>query len=157
MPKILITGTIPKQARKNLEDLKLDIIERGVSDLVEEKAFIDTIKDIDIYLNGGYEIITRAVLEAANALKLMIFLGTDAGTYIDLVAAKEKNVQVCNTPAANALSVAEFTVGLIINAQRRIPFSVAPSNTNNAYKTYHTAYGKTLGLIGFGNIGSHVS
>ena len=156
MPTVLITGALTSQSRKQLEDLGLKISLYGVNDLVKEDTFIEAIKDIDIYICGGYEISTKAILEAANALKLIVFLGTECSAYIDLATAFKKQIQVCNTPGANAQSVAEFTVGLIIDSQRRISLAASPTESTT-YGTYHTLHGKTLGLIGYGNIGSRVA
>jgi phosphoglycerate dehydrogenase-like enzyme len=155
MNRVLITGALPIEIGIQLEKLGLKLTLYGVNDLTDENKFLQTIKDIDIYIFGGYEIPNRTILEAANKLKLIVFIGTDCGSYIDLPFAKQKGITVCNTPGANAPSVAEFTVGLMLAAQRRISF--AANTKDQAYGTYHTAMSKTLGLIGFGNIGSAVA
>ena len=65
-----------------------------------------------------------AALEAGDALKLVVRAGAGTNT-IDTGRARELGIDVCNVPGANALAVAELTLGLIISADRRIPDNVA--------------------------------
>ena len=67
-----------------------------------------------------------AVLEAADCLKLVVRAGAGTNT-IDTARARELGIDVSNVPGANALAVAELTLGLIISADRRIPDNVADS------------------------------
>ncbi len=158
MAKVLITGELPQIARQRLESLGLDLATYGAKDLVDENKFIEAIKGIDIYISGGYETGTAAVLEASDKLCLIVFLGVDCGAYIDLKAAAGKGIKVCNTPGANAISVAEFTVGLMIDAQRHISSTILSfAKESGSYETSSTMFGKTLGLIGFGKIAQRVA
>jgi D-3-phosphoglycerate dehydrogenase len=155
--KILVTGVLPEFARARLEQLSLHVDSRGAKDLTEPDKFIEAIKDADFYISGGYEIASKTVLEATKELKLIAFLGVACGAYIDLPTAHRKAIAVCNTPGANALSVAEFSFGLLLAAQRRILFGASLLESKGEYKTTHSASGKTLGLVGFGNIAQQVA
>ena len=101
-----------------------------------------------------------AALEAADSLKVVVRAGAGTNT-IDTVRARELGIDVCNVPGANALAVAELTLGLIISADRRIPDNVADLR-NGAWnkKRYSGArglFGRSLGIVGVGAIGMAVA
>ena len=101
-----------------------------------------------------------AALEAANSLRLVVRAGAGTNT-IDTGRARELGIDVCNVPGANALAVAELTLGLIISADRRIPDNVADLR-NGAWnkKRYSRArglFGRALGIVGAGAIGLAVA
>jgi len=162
MRKLLITGSLPESIKKKLENLGLEISHYGVNDLVAPDKFKQAIEQADIYVSGGYEEGKAEIIEAAKNLKLIAFLGVDAGHFIDIPACTKKQIKVCNTPGANAISVAEFTFGLMLDAQRRITLCanatmMKEQNPDYSYKTSNTLYGKTIGLIGFGRIAQNVA
>lgn len=64
--------------------------------------------------------VTRKVLEGAPELRLVV-VGRGGPVNVNLDAAKERGVQVCNTPGRNAAATAEYTVGLLLATMRRIP------------------------------------
>lgn len=162
MKKLLITGSLPDSIKQKLEMLGLEISHYGVNDLVDPPKFKEAIEQADIYVSGGYEEGKAEIIEAARNLKLIAFLGVDAGHFIDLKACAKKQIKVCNTPGANAISVAEFTFGLMLDARRRmtqcaVATMIPEQNSGYAYETSRTLYGKTIGLIGFGRIGQHLA
>ncbi len=103
--------------------------------------------------------VTAEVLESTSALKVVARAGTGLDN-IDVRLARERGVEVLNTPAANAISVAELTMGLILAFERHI---VAASTDLRGGKWEKTKYagrevlGRTLGLVGFGRIGREVA
>ncbi len=84
---------------------------------------------------------------------------------VDIEAATRQGVLVVNTPARNAVSVAELTIGLILSLARRIPAAhtlVQSGNWNDPVEPYISLRGielagKTVGIVGFGAIGSQVA
>lgn len=103
--------------------------------------------------------VSQEIIERGKRLKAIGRVGAGLDN-IDLDAAEEKSVAVLNTPEALADSVAEMTIGLILAAARKI--SVADCSVKNGkwLKTELTGRllkGKTLGLIGLGNIGKRVA
>lgn len=64
--------------------------------------------------------VTRKVLDGSPDLRLVV-VGRGGPVNVDLDAAKEHGVQVCNTPGRNAAATAEYTVGLLLATMRRIP------------------------------------
>lgn len=80
---------------------------------------------------------------------------------IDLVAATNHGVQVCNTPLANANSVAEHTITLLLACAKRLVYQDRELRNGN-YEVRNQApgrdvSGRTLGIIGFGRIGREVA
>ena len=88
--------------------------------------------------------IGAAALEAGDSLKLVVRAGAGTNT-IDTGRARELRIDVCNVPGANALAVAELTLGLIISADRWIPDNVADLR-NGAWNKKR--YSRARGLFG---------
>lgn len=101
-----------------------------------------------------------AALEAGDSLKLVVRAGAGVNT-IDTARARALDIDVCNVPGANALAVAELTLGLIISADRRIPDNVADLRdgawNKRRYSRARGLFGRSLGLVGTGAIGMAVA
>jgi D-3-phosphoglycerate dehydrogenase len=99
--------------------------------------------------------VSEAVL-AAGALKLVVRAGAGYNT-IDVAAASRRGIYVSNCPGKNSIAVAELAFGLILSLDRRIPDNVAllrEGRWNKAeYSKARGLFGRTLGLIGLGQIG----
>ena len=100
------------------------------------------------------------VFARADALGLVIRAGAGTNT-IDLEAASAAGVFVSNVPGMNAIAVAELAMGLILSLDRRIPESVADLRAGkwrkNEYSRADGLAGKTLGVVGLGEIGLAVA
>jgi len=101
--------------------------------------------------------IDEKLLNIAQKLKVISVHGAGVDN-IDINIAAKKGVIITNTPMANAVSVAEFTLGLILCLARKIPkfYDVVRDNGwefVTAIELGTQIYGKTLGIIGFGKIG----
>ncbi|MCK5687846.1 hydroxyacid dehydrogenase, partial [Myxococcota bacterium] len=97
--------------------------------------------------------------DAAKDLKLIIRAG--AGTNnIDVAKASQNSVSVANCPGKNAIAVAELTIGLMLALDRRIPMAHRELKNGKWEKKVFTKadglYGKTLGVVGAGNVGIEV-
>ncbi len=102
--------------------------------------------------------ITPELLAAADKLKAIARAGTGVDN-IDIPAATEKGVVVMNTPGQNSNAVAELTIGLILALSRNITQGTSSLKACHWEKKAlmgHEVGGKTLGLIGIGNIGALV-
>lgn len=99
--------------------------------------------------------VTAAMLDAGR-LSLIVRAGAGYNT-IDVAAASTRGIYVSNCPGKNAIAVAELAFGLILSLDRRIPDNVAElrSGTWNKkeYSKAQGLYGRTLALLGVGNIG----
>lgn len=104
--------------------------------------------------------VNAAAVEASPNLKLIIRAGAGYDT-IDTAKAKEKGIAVCNCPGTNSIAVAELTMGLILNLDRRISDNAADLRAGkwnkNEYSKAKGLYGRTIGIIGLGNIGREVA
>jgi D-3-phosphoglycerate dehydrogenase len=104
--------------------------------------------------------VTSATIEAADELELIVRAGAGTNT-IDVDAASAVGIYVTNVPGRNAIAVAELTMGLLLAIDRRIPDNVADLRAGRWNKaTYSKAggvYGRTIGVVGLGDIGFAVA
>ena len=103
--------------------------------------------------------ITPRVLEAATDLKAIgcFCIGTNQ---VDLKAATERGVAVFNAPYSNTRSVVELVIGYIIMLARRLPEKTERMHAgiwDKSAKGSHEIRGRTLGIVGYGNIGTQLS
>lgn len=116
-------------------------------------------RNYDAFIVRGRTKVTAAVIKAALCLKVIGRVGVGVDN-IDLQAASEYGVTVVNTPTATSLSVAELTIGLLFALARSIPqadSSMKKGAWNKKQLCGGELNGKTLGVIGMGNIGSMVA
>jgi D-3-phosphoglycerate dehydrogenase len=142
----------------NFEKLKNDFDFHIFNQSFEnEDDAIEKLKDFEILLVMRERTpITKKIIKNLKELKLIITSGM-RNKSIDLVTAKEKNILICGTDS-NSNSTAELTWALILGLVRNIREEV-----ENMYQGYwqttlgYDLKGKTLGIIGLGNIGSQVA
>ena len=116
---------------------------------------------------GGYHLlfkrsqspVTAAVLDAAPELfaVLLCCIGDDS---VDKAACAARGVLVMNDPRSNGRSVAELVVGELVNGARLLPETYAVSASgvwSKSAEGRHELQGKTLGVVGLGNIGKQVA
>lgn len=112
--------------------------------------------DFDALIVRGRTKVIPAVFEAAPGLKVVGRAGVGVDN-IDLVAAKNHNVIVVNSPLATTLAVAELAIGLMFAVAREIPRADAGMKNAKWLKKELEGVelnGKILGVLGFGRIGS---
>lgn len=121
------------------------------------EQLIKEVADADFFLVSGRLPIDKAVLDAAPRLKMI--QRTGVGTeMLDLNEVHKRNIPVYVNAGVNARSVAEHTLTLILAALKRLP-QINTQTHNGIWKkqqqgvTTHELYGKTIGLVGMGNIG----
>lgn len=106
---------------------------------------------------AGLDAIDSAALQAADRLRVIARYGVGVDN-IDLAAARARGIVVTNTPGANAASVAELAVGLMLALARQIPLAHARTRAGEWPRLPGIALGdKTIGLLGFGAVGRHVA
>jgi glyoxylate reductase len=157
MHKVLYTGcTFSPDRIKELGKQGLEVVPTK-PDLKEEELMA-ALQGYEIYILGGDEIATKKVIDSTDRLKLIAFLGTGYEKYIDTNAAKEKGIAVTNTPGANAVTVAELSIGLILDLVKKISFQnndVKRGGWNK--KLVWNLEGKIVGVVGMGKIGGIVA
>jgi D-3-phosphoglycerate dehydrogenase len=103
--------------------------------------------------------VTEPMLDAGN-LSLIVRAGAGVNT-IDVAAASKRGIYVSNCPGKNSIAVAELAFGLVLALDRRIPDNVAELRAGKWNKKEYSKakglYGRTLGLLGFGNIGQELA
>lgn len=120
---------------------------------------VNEVKDVHLLGIRSKTQITARVLESANKLQAIgcFCIGVNQ---VDLKTATKQGVIVFNAPYSNTRSVAELVIGLSIMLIRRIPDKNKAAHEGIWMKEAKGSYelrGKTLGIIGYGNIGSQVS
>ncbi|CAN5163218.1 phosphoglycerate dehydrogenase [soil metagenome] len=126
---------------------------------LSEEELIKEVKDVHLLGIRSKTQITEKVLEAAVKLQAIgcFCIGVNQ---VNLKAATKRGVVVFNAPYSNTRSVAELVIGLSIILIRRIPDKNKAAHEgiwNKEAKGSFELRGKTLGLVGYGNIGSQVS
>lgn len=160
-PKIYVTsrsfGLYFEEALELVESVaEIERSPYGRAMRVEE--LLKVVEDVDGLIVGGDKI-NRRIIEHAKKLKIIARHGVGVDN-IDLKAATDNGVIVTYTPHANAESVADFTIGLILSTARRIPQACLTTKQGKweATKFMGTeVYGKTIGIIGLGEIGYRVA
>lgn len=126
---------------------------------LDEEALIEAIKDAHFVGIRSRTQITEKVLEAANKLIAIgcFCIGTNQ---VNLDAALVRGIPVFNAPYSNTRSVAELVLGQLILLLRGIPEKNALVHRGGWSKSAEGSYearGKTLGIVGYGSIGTQLS
>lgn len=105
--------------------------------------------------------VTREVIEACASLKLILRAGSGVDT-IDVAAANERDVRVCNCPGMNSVAVAELAIGMMIALDRELVEETDDLRRGVWNKKKYSSHamglkGRTLGIVGLGRIGVEVA
>jgi D-3-phosphoglycerate dehydrogenase len=156
--RILFLENISDAAVKNFSKHGYVQVEK-ITKALSEEDLIREIKDVHILGIRSKTHITSKVLDAAKKLQAIgcFCIGVNQ---VDLHAATEHGVAVFNAPYSNTRSVAELVIAASIMLIRRIPDKNKSAHEGVWMKESKGSYelrGKTLGIIGYGNIGTQVS
>jgi len=156
--KILLLEGVHKDSIKVLEAADYSNIE-WLPHALSEEDLLEKIKDAHFVGIRSKTQMTRKIIE--NAPKLMGIACFCIGTnQVDLQAATEMGVAVFNSPYSNTRSVAELVIAECVMLMRRIPERSHQAHKGIWLKDATRSYelrGKTLGIVGYGHIGSQVS
>lgn len=154
--KILYPNDIGQRGQEFLKERGYEIKKGRGND---EASILADIVDCSGVMAGS-DPYTKRVLEAAKQLKIIARFGVGYDT-IDLPVATELGIQVTNTPVANSNAVAEHAIALLLACAKNIGIQDRQVRANNWVKSRQLlsveVSGKTLGLIGLGNIGRLVA
>jgi D-3-phosphoglycerate dehydrogenase (EC 1.1.1.95) len=153
--KVLIAERI---SDAGLDELKKETDVEVRLGLKREKL-LEIIKDFDALIVRSEIKVDSELMEAAPNLKVVGRAGNGIDN-IDLKEATRRGIIVVNTPDSNAISAAEHTIGLIIAIARNIPQAAHAVKSQDFHRNKYKGvelYGKTLGIIGLGRIGSLVA
>ncbi len=131
----------------------------SISSALDEAELKEKIRDVTVLGVRSKTKVSEAVLEAApNLLAIGAFcIGTDK---VNTAAASDRGIAVFNDPHSNSRSVAELALGEIIVLMRRIFAASTDLHQGKWKKTAHGSHevrGLTLGIVGYGKIGSQLS
>lgn len=157
--KVLIsTSSFGKHDRAPLERLKGAGLEVSLNPY-GRKLTATEVKELLVDADGliaGVEPLTENVMRSAGCLKVISRCGVGMDS-VDLEAAKQIGIKVFNSPDAVTPAVAELTIGLMLSCLRRIPQSHDIIKKGNWSKQMgYLLKGKTVGIIGFGRVGTEV-
>lgn len=150
--KVLVSDPLDPEAIERVRAAGHEVIERTGLKGAELIAALDGVHGLMI---RGATRVTAEVLRGAPSLKVVVRAGTGLDN-VDRAAARECGVEVRNTPAANAVSVAELTIGMMLAFERHlVPATIDMRAGRWEKKKYmgRELAGRRLGLVGFGRIG----
>ncbi len=156
MPKVLISDALSPAAVKIFADRG---VEADVKPGLKKDELLAIIGDYDGLAIRSATKVTADVLKAATNLKVVGRAGIGVDN-VDIPAATARGVIVMNTPFGNSITTAEHAVSLMMALAREIPAANASTHAGKWEKNRFMGvelYGKTLGLIGCGNIGGIVA
>ena len=153
--KVIITDGIAKAGVKMLQDAGIEVDERPGLTPAE---LIQAIPAYDAIIVRGATKVTADVINAGTNLKVVGRAGVGLDN-VDKKAADARGLKVVNTPAATSVTVAELALGLMFSCARSIPQATQSLHEGKWEKKAFKGtelFGKTLGLIGAGRIGSEL-
>jgi D-3-phosphoglycerate dehydrogenase len=156
MPKVLISDKLSSAAIEIFHRRGIEVdVKPGLSP-PELRGIIASYDGLAV--RSGTKV-TRELLEAATSLKVVGRAGIGVDN-IDVKSATSRGVVVMNTPHGNTITTAEHAIALMFALARQIPEASASTKAGRWEKNRFMGvelFGKTLGLIGCGNIGSIVA
>jgi D-3-phosphoglycerate dehydrogenase len=153
--KVIITDPIAKAGVKMLQDAGIEVDERPG---LPPADLIQAIPAFDAIIVRSATKVTGDVINAGTSLKCIGRAGVGLDN-VDKKAADARGIKVVNTPAATSVTVAELALGLMLACARSIPQATQSLREGKWEKKAFKGtelYGKTLGLIGSGRIGTEL-
>ena len=156
MPKVLIAG--------NVYDVVCEIFDKNNIKYEKkigrsEDELCSEIKGYDGLLIRSAVTVTKKIIDSSDILKVIGRPGVGVDN-VDLHASAEKDVIVMNTPLGNVQATAELTLGIIHSLMRKIHLANSSMHEKKWEKKKfigNELLGKTIGIVGFGNIGKKVA
>lgn len=155
MPRVLVADPISQHGVDLLSSAAAVDVRTGLP----PGELIETIGEYDALIVRSETRVTEAVVKAGRRLKAIGRAGVGVDN-IDLPAATAAGIVVVNAPLGNTLSAAEHTVALMLALARHIPQADASLRAGKWERSKFIGtevHGKTLGVIGLGQVGSQVA
>jgi D-3-phosphoglycerate dehydrogenase len=154
--RVLIADKFEQSGRDGLEAAGCDY---SYQPDVKDESLVEAVRSYQpeaLVVRGTK--VTEAMLDAG-ALKLVVRAGAGYNT-IDVAAASRRGIYVSNCPGKNSVAVAELALALILSLDRRVPDNVSALRegkwNKKEFSKARGLYGRTLGLVGTGQIGREV-
>ncbi|MCL2039927.1 MAG: D-2-hydroxyacid dehydrogenase [Bacteroidetes bacterium] len=150
--KVLVSDGIEKVGSELMKKAGLEVVEQKLS----PEQLLKEIANYEAIIVRSATKVTKEVIDAGTKLKAIGRGGVGVDN-IDVEYAKSKGIPTYNTPGASSISVAELAIAHMFATSRFLNNSTAEMRKGNWPKKDYAAgvelTGKTLGLLGFGNIG----
>lgn len=162
MATVYVSAKLPTVATNMLKQAGIDYEVYQGSGLISKDELIRHIYDSRVLITPLSTKVDADVLNAAPKLRLIANFGAGFNN-IDVKLARQKNIDVTNTPFVSSTATAELTCGLIITLMRRIAEGDQLMRTTGfdgwapLFFLGHGLAGKTLGIVGLGGIGQEVA
>jgi len=156
MYKVLIADKLSNEALAIFKENGIEAITK--TDL-DAKSLIKELQDCDGLVVRSATKATKEVIESCKKLKVIGRAGIGVDN-VDLDAATSNGKVVMNTPFGNSITTAEHAITLILSTARQIPYADKTTHEGKWEKSTIKGVevtGKTLGIIGCGNIGTIVA
>ncbi len=154
-PRVLIGDTLSPRALEVFRERGIDVVQKTG---LKPEQLREIIGEFDGIAVRSATKVTSAILSAAVRLKVIGRAGIGVDN-IDVPGATARGVVVMNTPFGNAITTAEHAIALIFALARQLPAADASTRAGKWEKERFLGVeltGKTLGVVGCGNIGSIV-
>jgi D-3-phosphoglycerate dehydrogenase len=157
MARIVVCDHIHKKGLEILENAK-DIEYINIANEPKDKL-PELIRGADVVVTRSSTDVDTKFLEGADKLKAVVRAGVGVDN-VDIESCSKKGVIVMNVPTANTIAAVELTMAHMLNCMRAFPYAHSQLKDKRIWKREdwygRELYGKKLGIIGFGNIGSRV-
>lgn len=163
MAKIFVPQPIPEAAAARLKELGDVTIYPHVDRLMPHDELVEAVRDQDIFFALGEIPYDESIINAATDLRLIAAMHGSA-KFVDIPAATRRNIPVSGLPYGMITkTTAEFTFALLMGTAWRLPEADAFLRADRWRQNQSMAFqgtrlfGKTLGIVGMGNIGQMVA
>ena len=153
--KVLVADHVPEEGIEPLRDYAQVDLKFGI----KPEELLSIIGDYDALLVRSQTKVTKEVIQAGKKLQVIARAGVGIDN-VDVEEATHHGIVVVNAPTGNTISAAEHTVALMLALARNIPQANASLKSGLWKRTEFTGVelrGKTIGVIGLGNVGSGVA
>ncbi len=154
--RVLVSDNLSPAGLKILRDAGMEVDARAKT---TSEELLREIPNVEGLIIRSATKVTDKVLAAGERLKVIGRAGSGLDN-VDLEAATRRGVVVMNTPGGNTVTTAEHTIAMLLALVRQIPQATASIKTGKWEKSKWVGvelYSKTLGIIGLGQIGTHVA
>ncbi len=154
--KILFADPIDKEAQQMFEAAGFEVSAPGEP---TPEEIINLIPEYEVLVVRSRTKVTKEIIDAGTTLKVIARAGVGVDT-IDTAAAEQRGIKVMNAPGSNSRSVAEHAIGLMFALARLTAQADASMKAGKWEKKLFKGVelqGKTLGILGFGNVGKIVA
>lgn len=156
--QVLVTDGMAEGGQEILKQ-RPDLVELDLQKGLSAEELTTKIEKADAVVVRSATKITEEVLQAAKRLKLVARAGIGIDN-VDVKAATQRGIAVMNTPHANAVTTAEHSIALLFAAARKVPQanrSLWQGKWDRKSFVGTELTGKTVGVVGVGNIGAMVA